>query len=255
MAAQVAAQGIAAPLLLMLSSGGLTHVAEARRAPVQMLESGPAAGALAAAFFGREDSGREPPRLRHGRHHRQALAGGGRRAARRLQLRGGAAEAVRRGQRLPDPDLHHRADRDRRGRRQHRARSTRSASSRSARRARARSRARSSYGLGGAEPTVTDADFLLGYLDPGYFAGGEVAVDLDGGARRARTALARQARPHARPARLGHPRRRQREHGGRGARAHRRARARPARLRAALHGRRGAGARLLGGAEARHRAA
>ena len=36
----------------MLSSGGLTHVAEAERTPVQMLESGPAAGALAAAFFG-----------------------------------------------------------------------------------------------------------------------------------------------------------------------------------------------------------
>jgi N-methylhydantoinase A len=41
-----------APLLLMLSSGGLTHVAEAERAPVQMLESGPAAGALATAFYG-----------------------------------------------------------------------------------------------------------------------------------------------------------------------------------------------------------
>ncbi len=47
--------------------------------------------------------GRGPPRLRHGRHHRQALAGGGRRAARRPELRGGAAEAVRGGQRLPDP--------------------------------------------------------------------------------------------------------------------------------------------------------
>ena len=40
----------------MLSSGGLTHVAEAERTPVQMLESGPAAGALAAAFFGPDDS-------------------------------------------------------------------------------------------------------------------------------------------------------------------------------------------------------
>src|SRR2546426_913784 len=34
------------------------------------------------------------------------------------------------------------------------------------------------YGLGGGEPTVTDADFLLGYLNPQYFAGGEVTVDL-----------------------------------------------------------------------------
>ena len=29
------------------------------------------------------------------------------------------------------------------------------------------------------EATVTDADFLLGYLNPAYFAGGEVKVDVD----------------------------------------------------------------------------
>jgi N-methylhydantoinase A len=40
------------------------------------------------------------------------------------------------------------------------------------------------YGLGGTEPTVTDADLVLGYLDPGYFLGGRMALDLDG-ARRA----------------------------------------------------------------------
>jgi N-methylhydantoinase A len=34
------------------------------------------------------------------------------------------------------------------------------------------------YALGGTEPTVTDADFLLGYLNPSYFAGGEVRVDM-----------------------------------------------------------------------------
>ena len=45
--------GIGGQLLLMLSSGGLAPIAEARRTPVQLLESGPAAGALAAAVFGR----------------------------------------------------------------------------------------------------------------------------------------------------------------------------------------------------------
>ncbi len=45
--------GIPGGLFLMLSNGGLTHVAEAKRAPVQLLESGPAAGALAGAWFGR----------------------------------------------------------------------------------------------------------------------------------------------------------------------------------------------------------
>src|SRR5256712_1120569 len=34
------------------------------------------------------------------------------------------------------------------------------------------------YGLGGGEPTVTDADFVLGYLNPDYFAGGEMRIDM-----------------------------------------------------------------------------
>ena len=33
------------------------------------------------------------------------------------------------------------------------------------------------YGQGGAQPTVTDANLLLGYLDPSYFLGGRMALD------------------------------------------------------------------------------
>ncbi len=33
------------------------------------------------------------------------------------------------------------------------------------------------YGLGGVEPTCTDADLVLGYLDPGFFAGGRIRLD------------------------------------------------------------------------------
>ena len=33
------------------------------------------------------------------------------------------------------------------------------------------------YGFGGTEPTVTDADLVLGYLDPNYFLGGEMKLD------------------------------------------------------------------------------
>ena len=33
------------------------------------------------------------------------------------------------------------------------------------------------YGRGGQRPAVTDADLLLGYLDPEYFLGGEMALD------------------------------------------------------------------------------
>ena len=43
------------------------------------------------------------------------------------------------------------------------------------------------YRQGGKEPTVTDADLVLGYLDPNYFLGGKMRLDLDG----ARKALGR----------------------------------------------------------------
>ncbi|SSW68257.1 Acetophenone carboxylase gamma subunit [Achromobacter veterisilvae] len=49
-------EGITAPLFLMQSNGGLVHTKEAKRLPVQLLESGPAAGALVAAQFGRDVS-------------------------------------------------------------------------------------------------------------------------------------------------------------------------------------------------------
>ena len=52
MSREIAALGIDAPLFMMLSNGGLTHIDEAKRVPIQLLESGPAAGALAGAFFG-----------------------------------------------------------------------------------------------------------------------------------------------------------------------------------------------------------
>jgi N-methylhydantoinase A len=40
------------------------------------------------------------------------------------------------------------------------------------------------YGLGGREPTVTDADLLLGYLDAEFFLGGRMRLDVEA-ARRA----------------------------------------------------------------------
>lgn len=42
------------------------------------------------------------------------------------------------------------------------------------------------YGRGGTLPTVTDADLLLGYLDPAYFLGGQMPLDAEA-ARRAIT--------------------------------------------------------------------
>ena len=87
-----------------------------------MLESGPAAGAIAAAFFGREDSG----------GNLLAFDMGGTTAKLSLvdegePLTAYSFEAARQkrfveGSGLSHPHLDHRADRDRRGRRQHRPR-------------------------------------------------------------------------------------------------------------------------------------
>ena len=47
------------------------------------------------------------------------------------------------------------------------------------------------YGFGGQEPTVTDADLVLGYLNPDYFLGGEMRLDPDAAARGLTERLAR----------------------------------------------------------------
>ena len=47
------------------------------------------------------------------------------------------------------------------------------------------------YGQGGEQPTVTDADLVLGYLDPAAFLGGKMELDVDA----ARRALGRIAEP------------------------------------------------------------
>jgi N-methylhydantoinase A len=177
LAERLAALGVPAPLLLMLSGGGLTHVAEARRAPVQMLESGPAAGALAAAFFGREDSGGDLLAFdMGGTTAKLSLVDGGEpltaygfEAARQKRFVEGSGLPIR----ISTIELIEIgagggsiAAIDEIGLLKVGPRSAGSHPGPAA------------YGLGGAEPTVTDADFLLGYLNPEGFAGGEVRVDL-----------------------------------------------------------------------------
>jgi N-methylhydantoinase A len=46
------------------------------------------------------------------------------------------------------------------------------------------------YGGGGTRPTVTDADLVLGYLDPGFFLGGEMALDVEAARAAIRTHVA-----------------------------------------------------------------
>jgi N-methylhydantoinase A len=190
MGRRIAAAGIPAPLLLMLSSGGLTHVAEAERAPVRMLESGPAAGAIAAAFFGRDDAdeGRVLAFDMGGTTAKLSLVDGGEpltaysfEAARQRRFIEGSGLPIR----ISTIELIEIgagggsiASMDAIGLLKVGPRSAGSQPGPAA------------YGLGGAEPTVTDADLLLGYLNPDYFAGGELALDVAA----ARAAVDRLAR-------------------------------------------------------------
>jgi N-methylhydantoinase A len=48
------------------------------------------------------------------------------------------------------------------------------------------------YGRGGAEPTVTDANIILGRLDPDHFLGGEMHLDLPGAERAMKEKIADQ---------------------------------------------------------------
>jgi N-methylhydantoinase A len=176
-ARQLGDQGIPAPLLLMLSSGGLTHVAEAQRTPVQMLESGPAAGAIAAAFFGRADSGGDLLAFdMGGTTAKLSLVDGGEprtaysfEAARQKRFIEGSGLPIR----ISTIELIEIgagggsiAHVDEIGLLKVGPRSAGSQPGPAC------------YGLGGTAPTVTDADLLLGYLNPDYFAGGTIAIDV-----------------------------------------------------------------------------
>ncbi len=175
--------GFKGSLFLMISSGGIVTVDTAIRFPVRLLESGPAAGALAAASFGAAcgyadllsfdmggttakfcviDQGQ--PLIAHefeiDRRYRlkkgsglpiklpviemiEIGAGGG--SIARIDPLGLLKVGPESAGAEPGPVC---------------------------------------YGHGGTEPTVTDADLVLGYLDPDYFLGGQLRIDL-AAARRA----------------------------------------------------------------------
>nr|WP_249732293.1 hydantoinase/oxoprolinase family protein [Roseococcus sp. SDR] len=177
------AQGIAAPVLMMMSSGGLCTVAAARRFPVRLVESGPAGGAILARHVAAQnglsrvlafDMGGTTAKLTlidDGRFHMARSF----EVARAYRFVQGSGLPIR----IPVIELVEIgagggsiARRDALGRIQVGPDSAGSAPGPAC------------YGLGGASPTVTDADLLLGRLDPAMFAGGTIPLD-EGAARNA----------------------------------------------------------------------
>ena len=171
--------GFSCPFLLMTSSGGLATLATAVAAPVRLVESGPAGGAILAAHLARTlglgdvlsfDMGGTTAKL--------CIVDGGRpltsrtfEVARSYRFQKGSGLPVR----VPVIEMVEIgagggsiAEVDDLGRVRVGPASAGSDPGPAA------------YGLGGERPTVTDADLTLGRLDPALFAGG--AIPLDAGA-------------------------------------------------------------------------
>ncbi len=176
MGREIAALGIGSPLFMMLSSGGLTHVDEAKRVPIQLLESGPAAGALAGSYFG----------TRAGTPDVLAFDMGGTTAKLAIVMAG-------------EPMIAHRFEASREKRLTEGSGLPLNISTielieigagggsiaaidalsllRVGPQSAGAAPGPACYGRGGALPTVTDANLVLGYLDAATFAGGTIAID------------------------------------------------------------------------------
>jgi N-methylhydantoinase A len=168
--------GFDGSLYIMLSNGGTASVETARRFPVRLLESGPAAGALAAAFYGRAADFPEVLSFDMGGTTAKACLIEGGEPLTSSEFEVARVYRFKKGSGLPVkisviemieigagggsiaavgplglPKV-----------------GPRSAGS---------TPGPACYGRGGEEPTVTDADLILGYLDPDFFLGGKMRLD------------------------------------------------------------------------------
>ena len=184
----LAARGYRGRLFVMQSSGGIATAEAMQRYPVRMIESGPAAGALMAAAYGELTGHRDliafdmggttaklalvekgrPSTTTAFELHRVANAPGSGlpmniQALDLVEIGAGGGSIARAalGVIAVGPE---------------------SASS---------TPGPVCYGRGGAEPTVTDANLVLGYLNPDDFAGGSMRLDAAGAARALETKVAR----------------------------------------------------------------
>ena len=180
--------GVGAPVHIMLSNGGTATVETAADFPVRLVESGPAGGALAGAYWGQRtghgdvlafDMGGTTAKAVFTEHGELAVTvesevarvhrfkrGSGLpllvSTLRMIEIGAGGGSIARVGE-LGLPAV-----------------GPQSAGSEPG---------PACYGCGGRQPTVTDADLLLGYLDPLAFAGGTMTLDA-AAARRAFRELA-----------------------------------------------------------------
>ncbi len=173
---ELADEGCGGRLLVMHSAGGVMDAESARERPVRLLESGPAAGALAAAFY--SDLLGEPDLISLDMGGTTAKTcviengaptqSGGIEVARVHRFKVGSGLPIV----IPVLDLIEIGSGggsiawlDALGLLRVGPQSA------------GASPGPACYGLGGGEPTVTDANLALGYLNPDYFLGGRMPLD------------------------------------------------------------------------------
>ena len=175
---RLAGIGFVGRLYVMLSGGGIAAVQDAKEFPIRLIESGPAAGAMAASFIAR-------------------LAGLDRVVS--FDLGGTTAKMCLVENGAPDHKFDFEAGRVRRfvkgsglplkvsvvdmieigaGGGSIARIDPSSGLMKVGPRSAGAAPGPVCYGLGGKEPTVTDADLVLGRLNPDYFLGGEMHLDL-----------------------------------------------------------------------------
>ena len=176
LSAKLAAAGFRGALFTMLSNGGLTTFENAQRFPVRLIESGPAGGTMAAVFYSgllgdrnlvAFDMGGTTAKISMVQDGKPAIASTFEAARLRRFIKGSGLPLM-----IPAIDMLEIGAGggsigwiDSLGLLRVGPESSGS------------DPGPACYGLGGEEPTVTDAALILGYLDPDYFLGGEMKLD------------------------------------------------------------------------------
>ena len=187
---RLAERGFRGSFQLMLSSGLLTTARLAQQFPTRLIESGPAGGTMLGAFYSRLTGRRNLIAFDMGGTTAKAslIHDGEATVAREFEV--GRIERFKRGSgypvRTPCVDMEEIgtgggsiASIDKLGQVQVGPRSAGSVPGPAC------------YARGGKEPTVTDADLVLGYLDPDYFLGGEMKLHREAAAESIERRIAR----------------------------------------------------------------
>ena len=176
--ARLSEYGVTAPIRIMLSSGGFTASRAAAAVPIQLLESGPAAGVLSAANTAREAAVENLLTFDMGGTTAKASVVRGGMPAIAHRFEAGRVRRFKKGSGLPilipsvdlieigagGGSIAHVS-----------ALGLLNVGPRSS----GAVPGPACYGQGGTDPTVTDADLILGYLDAGFFLGGEMRLRGD----------------------------------------------------------------------------